>query len=237
MSTHLITHDDRASRLGLPELHRVAFFAALFAIVSTPIVVQAQSSSDMEIMQAYQNTLRRISRETLPVVVEVDVVERVTGVERGAPSRLDFFFGRPGSGGTEREPREREFEQRGIGSGIIVRRTGSTVYVLTNDHVAGDADEIEVTLYDGREFVAELVGSDANKDLALLSFETSDEIPVARLGDSDSVRVGDFVLAVGNPLGFESTVTSGIVSAVERQGPQRNSIPLFDRLYTDGRGD
>lgn len=212
----------------------IPFLAALVALIFSPLFAEAQTFSDMEIMQAYQNTLRRISQETLPVVVEIDVVERVTRVERGVPSPLDFFFGRPGSGETEPQTREREFEQRGIGSGIIVRRTGSTVYVLTNDHVAGDADEIDVTLYDGREFVAELVGTDANKDLALLSFETDDEIPVARLGDSDNVQVGDFVLAVGNPLGFESTVTSGIVSAVERQGPQRNGMPLLtDYIQTD----
>lgn len=194
----------------------------------------AQHSDDLAVMESYQNTLRRVSQETLPVVVEVDVVERVTRVERGVPSPLDFFFGRPGSEDEGAELREREFERRGIGSGIIVRRTGDTVYVLTNDHVAGDADRIDVTLYDGREFEAELVGADSNKDLALLAFETGQVVPIARIGDSDDVQVGDFVLAVGNPLGFESTVTSGIVSAVERQGPRRSGMPLLtDYIQTD----
>jgi len=188
----------------------------------------------MDLMQAYQNTMRRISRETLPVVVELEVVERVTRVERGVPSPLDFFFGRPGSDNSENAPREREFEQRGIGSGIIVRRTGEQVYILTNSHVAGSADEIDIRLYDGREFSGELVGADDNKDLALIVFETDEEIPVARLGNSDAVQVGDFVLAVGNPLGFESTVTSGIVSAVERRGPRQGGTPLLtDYIQTD----
>lgn len=203
------------------------------AALSVPVDVVAQNN-DRALLEAYQNTVRRVSQDTLPVVVEIDVVERVTRVERGVPSPLDFFFGRPNSEGSDGETREREFEQRGIGSGIIVRRDDESVYVLTNDHVAGDADEIAVRLYDGREFDGELVGSDANKDLALIVFETRDEVPVARLGDSDTVQVGDFVLAVGNPLGFESTVTSGIVSAVERQGPQRRGMPLLtDYIQTD----
>ncbi|MFW5796373.1 MAG: Do family serine endopeptidase [Alkalispirochaeta sp.] len=211
----------------------------MIVTVFAPIRLPAQSgdldqSRDLELMQAYQNTMRRISRETLPVVVELEVVERVTRVERGVPSPLDFFFGRPESDDSDRSRREREFEQRGIGSGVIVRRTGDQVYILTNSHVAGNADEIDIRLYDGREFSGELVGTDDNKDLALISFETDEDIPVARLGDSNEVQVGDFVLAVGNPLGFESTVTSGIVSAVERRGPRRNGDPLLtDYIQTD----
>ena len=104
------------------------------------------------------------------------------------------------------------------------------VYVLTNNHVVQDADEIEVNLNDGRTFSGELVGGDPLRDLALVSFETQEEVPVAVLGDSSELWVGDWVLAIGNPLGFESTVTAGIVSAKGRhtQGQQ-----FTDYIQTD----
>ncbi|MCG8480085.1 MAG: Do family serine endopeptidase [Spirochaetales bacterium] len=217
-----------------------ALAAGVFGLVAflvEPSYTAAQidmPADDMAIMEAYQNTLRHVSQEVLPVVVEIDVVERVSRRVRQVPSPLEFFFGRPDQR-MNGEPQVREFEQRGIGSGIIVRRDDERVYVLTNHHVAGDADTINITLHDGREFESTLVGSDSNRDLALVVFETGEEVPVARLGDSDVVQVGDFVLAVGNPLGFESTVTSGIVSAVERQsGPQRRGMPILtDYIQTD----
>jgi serine protease Do len=210
--------------------------AALFIVGSLPYL-EAQSraaESELSLVEAYQNTVRRVSQSVLPVVVEIDTVQRVSRQIREMPSPLEFFFGRPNSEPGSPEPQTREFEQRGIGSGIIVRRDDEKVYVLTNNHVAGSADDISISLYDGREFEGSLVGADPNKDLALIVFETDEEIPVAQLGDSSAVQVGDFVLAVGNPLGFESTVTSGIVSAVERQGPQRSGMPfLTDYIQTD----
>lgn len=206
----------------------------LAIVLILPLVpVPAQERSDsLSVMEAYQETLRSISREVLPVVVEVEVVQRVSRrtITR-PPSPLDFFFGRPSP---DNGDQQQEFEQRGIGSGIIVRRDGEKVYVLSNEHVIGNADRINITLYDGRKFQASRVGTDPNTDLALVVFETSEDVPVARLGDSSTVQVGDFVLAVGNPLGFESTVTSGIVSAVGRRGPQRSGSPLLtDYIQTD----
>ena len=224
----------RANGKHTPNRWRATVAAGVFAL-AVPALAGAQAGAvgDLEIMEAYQNTMRRVSQQVLPVVVEVDTVERVSRETRSMPSPLEFFFGRP-SPDQEGEPQVREFEQRGIGSGILVRRDGDTVYVLTNNHVAGDADDITVSLYDGREFEARLIGVHPNRHLALVAFDTEEEIPMATLGDSDDVQVGDFVLAVGNPLGFESTVTSGIVSAVERQGPQRPGMPLLtDYIQTD----
>ncbi len=94
------------------------------------------------------------------------------------------------------------------------------MYVLTNDHVVGEAEQIRINLNDGRKFDAKLVGRDPRRDMALVSFESRDAVPVADLGDSDRIEVGDWAVAVGNPLGFESTVTVGIISAIGRQaGP------------------
>jgi serine protease Do len=170
-------------------------------------------------LRGIQDEFRRVANTSLPAVVSldvVDVVERQVGTPR---SPFDFFFGRPGTPEQDQEePQTQEFRQEGLGSGVIVQKSGRTVYVLTNHHVAGSADEITVNLYDGRTFSATLVGSDPRKDLALVKFETAENIPVATMGDSSLVQPGDLVFAVGNPLGFESTFTFGIVSAVERSG-------------------
>jgi len=106
--------------------------------------------------------------------------------------------------------------------------------VLTNNHVAGEAEEISVKLNDGRQFTAKLVGADPNKDLALVMFETAEQVPVAQLGDSNALQVGDWVLAVGSPLGFDSTVTAGIVSAMGRHSMPGMDVASFtDYIQTD----
>jgi Do/DeqQ family serine protease len=179
--------------------------------------------SDPELGSLSLPSFREVVQEVLPTVVEIDVV---TVVQAG-DSPFNFFGRNPGS-------MPREFRQQGLGSGVIVQRTGNRVYVLTNNHVVGDADEISVTLNDGREFNALLVGGDPKKDLALVVFETREDVPVARLGDSDNLYAGDWVLAVGNPLGFESTVTAGIVSAIGRDNLSDTSIAGFtDYIQTD----
>ena len=190
----------------------------------------AQAPADsMDVLRSFQAATRHVAEQVLPVVVEIDTVAEVERSNRQLPS--EFFFGRPGS---DDDDKNRPLLQRGLGSGIIVRRSENQVYVLTNNHVVGNAGEITVTLYDGREYQAELVGDDENRDLALVRFETSENVPVATLGDSRSVQVGDLVFAVGNPLGFASTITSGIVSAVERNGPAGGNGPLLTNyIQTD----
>jgi Do/DeqQ family serine protease len=103
--------------------------------------------------------------------------------------------------------------------------------VLTNNQVVGDATEISIALNDGTEFSAELVGKDERKDLAMVSFQSSEDIPLAVLGDSDTVQAGDWAIAIGNPLGFMSSMTMGIVSAVGRTGGPAGNINDF--IQTD----
>src|SRR5208283_1473003 len=105
---------------------------------------------------------------------------------------------------------QREYKQHGLGSGVIVSPDG---YILTNNHVVGNADEIHVTLQDKREFTAKVIGKDAKTDLGLIKIDTKDALPVAPLGDSNSTDVGDWVIAIGNPFNVGMTVTAGIVSA------------------------
>jgi serine protease Do len=186
-------------------------------------------------LEGFQNSLRKISQKTLPVVVEINVVQVVKqqapALSFGSP--FEFFFGPP-RGSNQSQTNEREFRRSGLGSGVIVRRDGQKTYVLTNNHVAGEANEIRVKLHDGREYDAKLLGADTRRDLALVVFETRDAVPVAALGDSDRVQVGDWALALGNPLGFESTITFGIVSAVGRRPMPGMEVGNFtDYIQTD----
>ncbi|MFP4376788.1 MAG: trypsin-like peptidase domain-containing protein, partial [Spirochaetales bacterium] len=198
---------------------------------------QASSNSPLletpaseDVLWAHQNAFRRAAQVALPVVVKIDVAEVVRQRSRSMPSPFDFFFGRD----RDDEGEEREFTRTGLGSGVIVQRSDEMVYVLTNDHVVGDADEITVSLHDGRQFEARLLGTDSRRDLAIVVFETRQEVPIAQLGNSDDLEVGDWIFAVGNPLGFESTVTSGIVSAVGRRPSSQSSISqLTDYIQTD----
>lgn len=157
-------------------------------------------------------------------VVNVDVQARAQETEAGAEDLFHHFFGMPGgSGGSGMEPRERI--QQGEGSGFIIDANG---LILTNNHVVENAISIRVRLNDGREFDARVLGRDPLTDLALLKLQGDVKaLPYARLGNSDDVRVGDPVVAIGNPFGLTSSVSSGILSARARDiqaGPYDNFL-------------
>jgi len=148
------------------------------------------------------------------------------GDENFRPFFEEFFGGFP-----DKEPR-----QQGLGSGVIIDKEG---YILTNEHVVGDASEIKVKLADGREFTAELKGSDMRTDLAVIKINAQN-LPVAALGDSDNLKIGAWVVAIGNPFGFaienpEPTVTCGVVSALHRTLPMlgRRTRNYDDLVQTD----
>ncbi|NOZ54243.1 MAG: DegQ family serine endoprotease [Gammaproteobacteria bacterium] len=127
------------------------------------------------------------------------------------------FFG-------EEDGREFEdFDSKSLGSGFIISKDG---YVLTNYHVIKDANEVIVRLSDRRELVADMIGKDMRSDIALLKIE-ADDLPVVRLGDSDKLKVGEWVLAIGSPFGFDYSVTAGIVSAKGRSLPRENYVPFI----------
>jgi len=207
----------------------------------SPVMIRAESPADsappearaaIAQAEAVQNAFRYVAERVQPSVVEINVVETK---ERQTPKAQDqlpwrFFFGPQDE--NEDQPQE-PYQERGTGSGVIVRRDGKSVYVLTNNHVAGSASEITVILHDEREFKAELIGVDDRKDLAMVKFETdAKDIVVASLGDSSALRVGDWAIAIGSPFGLVSSVTAGIVSALGRTGgPDGNNISDF--IQTD----
>lgn len=140
----------------------------------------------------------------------------------------DFFFG-PGSGSSRRQQQqESEPQAKGLGSGVIISSDG---YIVTNNHVVDGAEKLEVTFNDNRKFTARLVGADANTDLALIKIQASGLKPIP-FGNSDNVKVGEWVLAVGNPFGLNSTVTAGIVSAKAR-GLNKGNMGLESFIQHD----
>ena len=123
-----------------------------------------------------------------------------------------------------RGTRQEGFEQRGVGSGFVISRDG---YILTNNHVVEEADQIKVKLSNGKEYRGKVVGRDPKTDLALLKIEGASDLHPLKLGNSEDMKVGSWVVAVGSPFGLEQTVTAGIVSAKGRvigSGPYDNFI-------------
>jgi len=183
---------------------------------------ESVNSSDLPRIENLQNSFNSVVEQVLPAVVQINVTQTIV---QNVPSFGGFpwFFGTPES---------REYDSESLGSGVMFRREGDTYYVLTNDHVAGEANKIEVVLYDERSFPAELVGTDSRRDIAVISFTTKDrDIQLAPMGNSSDLKVGDWVLAMGSPYGFYSSVTAGIVSALGRSGREINN--LNDFIQTD----
>ena len=185
------------------------------------VVFSFGAASAQSVQASYADLVSRVS----PAVVTIRSTERARAAQQfpfmDDPSFRDFFGDR-----TPQQQSPRRVE--GVGSGVIVNPEG---YILTNHHVVDGALEIKVELTDNRTFTAKLVGSDPPSDLAVLKIDAKD-LPTLSLGDSDKVRVGDFVLAVGNPLGIGQTVTSGIVSAKGRSSGLSDGS-FEDFLQTD----
>jgi serine protease Do len=193
----------------------------------------------------------KLAEKLKPVTVNISTTKTMKRRER--PSRQPYggddpfrdFFGDDLYDRFLGQPPQRDYKLRSLGSGFIIDKEG---YIITNNHVIEDADEIKVRLSDKEEFDAKIVGRDVKTDLALIKINPPEGLPVAQLGDSDALKVGEWVMAIGNPFGLDQTVTVGIVSAKWRKigaGPYENFIqtdaainqgnsggPLFD---TDGK--
>jgi serine protease Do len=159
-----------------------------------------------------------------PAVVNIQT-ERTTESRFGSPEDLfEEFFGR---GNPHRRKKQPRFRSESTGSGFVISQEG---YIVTNNHVVEGADKIAALFEDGKELDADIVGRDPKTDLALLKVKSDEKLPVAALGDSDRIRVGDWVMAIGNPFGLDHTVTVGILSA---KGRNINAGPYDDFLQTD----
>jgi serine protease Do len=171
--------------------------------------------------------IAKVAKETIPAVVHIEVTERQEVSNPFLPFENDpffhYFFDVP------HMPHKFKRELRGLGTGMIIDDQG---HILTNYHVVGGADKIEVLLTDGRKYPAKVVGTDLKTDLAVIRILTDESLPHVTFGDSDKLEVGDWVVAIGHPRGLDQTVTQGIISAKHRQGIMDPSN-YQDYLQTD----
>jgi serine protease Do len=167
-----------------------------------------------------------------PAVVNISTTQKQASryggnmeLPQGVPDIFRHFFGAPQTprSNPHSAPRGNSQQRSSLGSGFIVSKDG---YILTNNHVIDGADQIFVRLNDRREFEARLIGSDASSDLALLKIEAK-YLPIVEVGNSDKLKVGEWVVAIGSPFGFDYSVTAGIVSAKGRSLPNENYVPFI----------
>ena len=214
--------------------------------LSAGAFIKANATPAIESVAAGQPVdLTYAAEKALPAVVHIKYVQnsKVQTVEVEEDPFSDFFgpfgfFGNPdrGNGGTQKR-RVQTPKKEATGSGVIISPDG---YIVTNNHVVNGADELTVTLNDNREFSARIIGTDPNTDLALIKVNGKN-LPTLPIGDSDNLKVGEWVLAVGNPYNLSSTVTAGIVSAKARSmggegtnGPQISSFIQTDAAINPG---
>ena len=184
----------------------VTVFTLINLSISLSLQAKDPPENQKEVVSFLQDTIIEVSSRVAPAVVNITTVRVVA----------DFLF--------------TPIPQRGLGSGVIFDQKNG--YILTNEHVIHRAKEIKVLLPDGREFKSELIGSDPRTDLAVVKIK-GENLPMAKLGDSDEVKVGEFCIAIGNPFGLQNTVTFGIVSATNRPIRPEPQKVLEDLIQTD----
>ena len=203
------------------------FFTISF-ILAFSTAVFAASSLPFSETQLQDNPVKKIAKELSPAVVNIDVESMVTQSFGGMGGlENDPFFRR--FFGEEFNRFSRSVPMKGRGSGFIVSKEGQ---ILTNNHVIDGADKITVTLSSGKTYEAKTIGKDPTYDLAIIKIDVEEDLPIIEMGDSDALEVGDWVVAIGNPLGLEHTVTVGVISAKNRNIHAQN-VNFDGFLQTD----
>ena len=190
----------------------------LIVLISIPLAVQASLPDFTKIVDNAKDSVVNISTKTRAKTSDAPEYN-IPELPEGSPfgELFEKFFDRD-----ELDRRGREAQS--LGSGFIISKDG---YILTNHHVVAGADEVIVRMSNRKEFVARLIGSDEASDVAVLKVEADEDLPVLRFGDSDKLKVGAWVLAIGSPFGFDHSVTAGIVSAKGRSLPSDNYVPFI----------
>jgi serine protease Do len=173
-------------------------------VTSVAVIVTTTETTTYNALKEFNSEVNTLVEKITPSVVNIDVTINQSGTNAQ--------------------------NSQGVGSGIIYKEDG---YIITNNHVAGNANKITVTLYDGTKYSGTLVGADANTDIAVVKIDAVNLI-AAKFVSEDTQKVGDFVLAVGSPFGVQQTVTNGIISGMDRSVPMSaNTLPFVDLIQTD----
>ena len=173
--------------------------------VNTPIKVSEE-------MLSLQKAFTDIAEKVGPAVVWIGTEQTIKSKNYG--NDFDDLFRRFfGDENPRKQPQQKEYKQRGLGTGIIISEDG---YIITNYHVVKDVTKITVTLSTKDKYSGKVIGADKRNDVAVVKIDSKKKLPIAVLGDSDKVKVGEWVVAIGNPFGYDHTVTAGVVSAKGR---------------------
>jgi serine protease Do len=187
----------------------LTLLGALLLIIFSSAEAQAAKANPLDLTTAIAD----VAQKAMPAVVHIEVTQRVQVPSPVFPFEGDpffhYFFGTP------KRPRYDRREMRGIGTGMVIDGEG---HLVTNNHVVSGASKITVKMASGEEFAAKIVGADPKTDLAVIKIKPAPNLPHLKFGDSDRLRVGEWVVAIGNPRGLEQTVTAGIISAKHRTG-------------------
>lgn len=189
------------------EVVRSSFFSSGAPEIPTAAAISTEGTTP--------GSFSDLAERVKPAVVNISTTKIIKG-RSGSPFGRSPFGGPFGDDFFERffgETPQRDFKQRSLGSGFIISNDG---YIFTNNHVVEQTDKILVKVSDGKEYEAKIIGTDAKTDIALIKIKPDNGLPFVEIGDSDAVRVGEWVIAIGNPFGLEQTVTAGIVSAKGR---------------------
>jgi len=194
-------------------VHFLFAISIALAILIAPLLAHSRSvGATLEALDL-RTAVSQVAEQNIPSVVHIEVTQRQEMVNPMLPFENDpffrYFFGNP------RMPKRFKRELKGLGTGMIIDAEG---YILTNNHVVGGASEIHVLLANGEQYPAELIGTDPKTDLAVIKVTTKETLPHVAFGNSDNVKVGEWVVAIGHPRGLDQTVTQGIISAKHRQG-------------------
>ncbi len=213
-------------RVNLALSIRVFIAGICFLSLSALTLVEAQDLNEI----VEKNLFAKIAKRENPAVVYISTT---TKAKKNAPHGRRRMTPPHGGNNPFQDFFERFLEpnlnipRRSLGSGFIIDKEG---YIFTNNHVVKDADEIKVTLLNQKEYTAKIIGSDPKTDIALIKIDREDDLPTVKLGDSEKIEVGEWVMAIGNPFGLSHTVTVGVVSA---KGRTIGSGPYDDYIQTD----
>jgi serine protease Do len=212
----------------------LALAAVCFTVLGPAMYASKAAGSKPAETTFVPESFTELAEDASPAVVNIRTVKTIEG---GGRVFRHFFEGQQGRGGPNDMFEEffrrffnedpREFKQKSLGSGFILDKEG---YIVTNHHVIKDADEIQVKLKNGNEYDARIEGTDPSTDIALIKIDADEDLPVLALGESDGLKIGQWIIAIGNPFGLEHTVTAGIISA---KGRVIGAGPYDDFIQTD----
>ena len=217
-----------ASLLGIAVLGGMMTLGGYKLLIEEPpVIIERTVAPEMKVIPANYTTSESViantsidftaaAEKTVNAVVHV----KNTAIKTRQNPYADFFYGR-GSG-------NRAYKQIGTGSGVVITEDG---YIVTNNHVIDNATELEITLNNQKKYKAELIGTDPENDIALLKIDAGEKLPYVAFANSDAIKIGEWVLAVGNPYNLTSTVTAGIVSAKGRDLKGNSGVDSF--IQTD----